>query len=132
MTRYRLNQPTAYSAVPGPPINPELGEPAMTMTETKATRTPGEVWVDFSHTGNEMRLGIEVKNPPSHSHYILFMTGMGDEDQANAEYIRKAWNLHDELVAFAKDAAKWFITRPGGTGNLEARAATLLAKAEPT
>ena len=93
-------------------------------TQTKAKRTEGVATI---HPDRPTAINLGA------AHRIAQVaTGLqvDDEDIANAEYIRKAWNMHEELAAFAQDAAKWFVKRPGGMGNLEARAATLLSRCQ--
>ena len=68
----------------------------MTTTETKAKRTPGDIHVEGVPPG-ELRGGAA---------YVICLGGYGtiatlaytEQGEANAEYICKAWNLHDELI----------------------------------
>lgn len=81
----------------------------MTTTETKAKRTDGDLQVMnlfelYTVGGTEKRIGI------------VNQRRIGNEEaEANAEFIRKAWNLHDELVAFVEAtlmARGWFEDHP--------------------
>ncbi len=88
MTHHRLNQPTAYSPVPGAPINPSLEEPAMT-TQTKSTA---------EQQAREMieRCGIRYAD-------AMQLTASDVVELANLIV------LHDELVAASKDLTQDFL-----------------------
>ena len=89
-----------------------------------AKRTPLVVSVDSK---NAAGIPVAILRREGSDGWTRVAENVTPED---AEYIRKAWNMHEELAAFAQDAAKWFVMRPGGTGNLEARAATLLSRCQ--
>ena len=116
-------QPTAYGPVPGPPINPDLGAFPMT------TQTQAEL-------GTPLRCSDAGEGNPLNGIGLLWIVDASGKTIASMCPATKAieivhrCNLHDELAAFAQDAAKWFVMRPGGTGNLEARAATLLSRCQ--
>lgn len=80
-------------------------------TETKAKRTPGKITFEI----HEQRAYL----------YGTDKSYIGEVDLEHAEYIRKAWNLHEELVAV--------LTRiqDEGDAHSNALATTLLAKAQP-
>jgi len=94
MMDYRRNQPTAYGPVPGEPVNPSL------TTQTTGKRTEGELEIlvllkddeEIAITGGKQSDG----NP-------LICVCQGPERKANAEYIKLAWNNHEDLVAMCKE-----------------------------
>ena len=118
MTHDRLNQPTAYGSVPGPPINPELGTLAMT-TETKA---------ELTTDGHSVRREDNSILAVADTHEV-------------ADWIAHRLNLHDELVDFVTEVIGFSVnlrqTDPNwqdhqDVGVLYAKATTLLAKAKTT
>ena len=137
------NVPTAYSPVPGPPVNPELGVSTMT-TKTKAKRTEGpciikEYCVDergrkpdiYIYSADGERCIGKVHRLDEYEELPL-----DEEAFANAEYIRRAWNMHEELVDGCREALSlleanheaWELKINGPTF---VRLRALLSKAQP-
>lgn len=64
----------------------------MTSTDTKAKRTEGELHTEIANTAVGCTCVVE-------SDLQIVAECYGSNHAANAEYIRKAWNMHEELVA---------------------------------
>ncbi len=71
----------------------------MTTTDTKAKRTEGEATINTSYP-TTINLGVSNRK----AKIVIIGMVMDGEDVANAEYIRKAWNMHEELVQTIKNA----------------------------
>ena len=102
---------------------------------TTAKRTPGDAIRDGTICAPG-KLEIDLRLDDEGDHWI---TVKGPNSEANAEYIRKAWNLHDELVGFVESVIGFTVnlrqTDPNwqdhqDAGVLYAKATALLAKAQ--
>ena len=95
-------------------------------TQTKAKRTAGEATIRPAYP-TTINLGAANRK----AKIVIIGMVMDGEDVANAEYIRKAWNMHEELVVLCKELLD---SDEGGYMHgsaLTDRATTLLSKAQP-
>ena len=131
MIDYLTNRPTAYRPIPGPPVNPTLQEPAMT-TETKVDLISGRR-LFYQQAGE---FGWEIAHTLTFNGAVEIICRVPNE--ATAEYMCHACNLHAELVAFVEAtlmARSWFEDHPElALAEIEHRAKVVsisLPKAQP-